>query len=367
VSSKASPSELEELVAEYLSALLGSQAAQNEFGRYIEVSPSIAYEFSVFTGAAYCTNPDFPFSARPFSKIFGKALDLSFTSSMFDRGEARYSFENLVVKYPFISSGTKRIYIKAYSDENDLRQFREILCSNDPLHSDILVMRIEYWKAGFGLEPLLEYSAAKMLTKHGYIVENQTPLSAKLGSPDLLAFRSNPLQGLLSTRLGLPYGFSLASLNSHFYLPLQSDEHKASRISSDDSIVVVGEAKVGGSKAAKQIKKYLDSGFYDKALFLTDVCSAGSNNEWIELCSEGFTKQFSDPKLSVSNHTELGKGYEKWLNTVTLCHLFFGQPEDRQQKFLSRLGLIVSSKQVPQIISDLGIERFIDEFEDLAR
>jgi hypothetical protein len=281
---------------------------------------------------------------------------------MFDRGIPRYTFENLAEKYPFIISGDKRIFLKAYSDENELREFRETLCSKDPLHSDVLVMRIEYWKSGFGLEPLLEYSAAQALIGQGFILENQTPLSSKLGSPDLLAFRSHPLQSLLSTNLGFPNGFSLASLSSHHFLPWPSNQHCQSKTLPLESLLLVGEAKVGGSKATKQIRKYLDSGFYDQALFLTDVCSGLVTTEAIELCSDGYTKQLSLPKLSGFNRTKVGKDYEKWLNTVTLCHLFFGLPREKQAEFLARVGFTGPSTRVPKIIEDLGVEVFIEEF-----
>jgi hypothetical protein len=127
-------------------------------------------------------------------------------------------------------------------------------------------------------------------------------------------------------------------------------------------MVVVGEAKVGGSRATKQIKKYLESGFFDLALFLTDVCSDSPNHEWFELCSDGFTEQFILPNLSGSKRTEISKDYEKWLCTVTLCHLFFGEPKERQEKILNSLGITVSPPQVPEIIHDLGAERFIEEF-----
>jgi hypothetical protein len=367
LSKQPSPGELEKLVAEFLATVLGLRVQQNEHGFFIKVSPSIAYEFSVFTGAAYCTNPDFPFSAKPFSKIFGKALEFSFTSSMFDRGVARYSFENLLQKYPFIASGEKRIFFKAYSEESQLRNFRELLCAVDPFSSDILLFRIEYWKTGFGLEPLLEYAASKALIDNGYIVENQTPLSSRLGSPDLLAFRSQPLQKLLSSFLGLPPGFSLASLSSHFYLALPKHERTITSRSDDDSIVVVGEAKVGGAKANKQIKKYLDSGYFDLALFLTDSCSNSVDHEWFELCTNGFTQQFPLPNLQGSRRTEIGKEYLKWLTTVTLSHLFFGVPRERQETFLDKLGAKASSTQIPEFIHNLGAEAFIEEFVEVLQ
>jgi hypothetical protein len=355
--SKPTPEELEKRLAQYFAELVGSKVEQNEFGNFVTVSPAIAYEFSVFTGAAYCTNADFPFSAKPFSKIFGKAMDFRFTSSMFDRGEQRYSFENLDLKYPFISVGDKRVFFKAYSNELDLKQFRARLCEEDPLHNDTLIARIEYWKSGFGLEPLLEYSAARALIGQGYIVENQTPLSSKLGSPDFLAFKSHELQKELSEALLFPYGFSLASVNAHHQLNWPKSTDGA--FSTQESLVVVGEAKVGGSKATGQIQKYLDSGFFDMALFLTDSCSQKGNSSYLELCTDNFRRQLSIPKFGSTKRSKDGHAYEAWLSTVTLSHVFFAAPKRVQDKLLSKLGNGESSITVPRIIQNVGAKKFI--------
>lgn len=357
-------SKTEHLLISYLSGVLGLPAATDKFGNFIEVSAGTAYDFSVFTGAGYCNNPDFPFSARSFSKIFGKALELSLTSSMFDRSSPRYSFENLVVKYPFIATGEKRIYVKAFEAESDLRDFRGILCKSLPDSENCLILRVELWKRGFGLEPLLEFSAGQAFTKLGFIVENQTPLNSALGSPDFLAFRAKSLQSLLFKNAKVAGGNSLARLSAHSYLPL-SDASALSTEATD--LVIVGEAKVGGAKAKSQILKYLDSNFFDHAIFLTDSCSSIMSLEIPEFCTAGFTKLLDLRAQPEKPNPARDQKYFDWLGVVTLMHFFMGKRSESRAEFLRLYNKDEDYNSVPSLINQMGHAEFIQRIEAVSK
>lgn len=357
-------SNAEHLVISYLSRVLGFPPATDKYGNFIEVSAGTAYDFSVFTGAGYCNNPDFPFSARPFSKIFGKALELTLTSSLFDRTSPRYAFENLVMRYPFIATGTKRIYVKAFESESDLRDFRGNLCKSLPDSENCLVMRVEIWKRGFGLEPLLEFSAGQVFTKLGFIVENQTPLNAALGSPDFLAFRAKSLQSLLSENAKVSGGHSLARISAHSFLPLS--ETLAPSTEATD-LVIVGEAKVGGAKANSQILKYLASNFFDHAIFLTDSCSTSIPLEFFEYCTAGFTKvlEFREPPEKPKLARD--QKYFEWLGVVTLMHYFMGKRSEIRAEFLRLHNEVENYNSVPSLIKQMGHAEFIQRVECISK
>lgn len=324
----------------------------------LTLEPFEAYELSAITGAAYLNNVDFPTSVRPFSKLFGEAHSLVFTSGMFDRGIDRYTPERLCAKYPFLATGRKTVVPVAFDSEQEMSEIRNKLFETAESPQDLLILRIENWKKGYGLEPFLEYLATRVFKAHGYIVENQAPISAAVGSPDFLAFRLASLNQDLLEVCGISAGQSLVGLavrNEIPQVPITLTDSKAS------DFVVVGEAKVGGASGSKQLDKYMLTGYFDSGVFLTDSLSS-SSSRYTQLSTALHRRALDYPFRESMISTKASAYYRRWLEVVALSYLYVGLPATRRESLREALGLRGGDGDVPAAIAAMPRIEFLESF-----
>ncbi len=350
--------EVQHSVARLLAESFGQQTKLLGHFESLTLDPFEAYELSAINGAAYLNNVDFPISVRPFSKLFGAAHSLELTSGMFDRGIDRYTPEKLCAKYPFLSIGRKTVVPVAFDSEQELSEIRSRLFETAESPQDLLILRIENWKKGFGLESLLEYLAARVFMAHGYIVENQAPVSATVGSPDFLAFRLASLNQDLLEVCGISPGQSLIGLALRNEIP-QVAKTLADSTASD--YVTVGEAKVGGASGSKQLDKYMATGYFDNGVFITDSLSS-SSSRYAQLSTAFHQRALEYPFKEPTSPTKASASYRKWLEVVALSYLYVGLPATRRENLRGALGLRGGDEGVPTAIAALPRIEFLESF-----
>lgn len=320
-------------------------------GPFVKVSPTEAFEFATVTGASYCTNATFPFSPRPFSKVFGAALSSSYTSGMLDQGHARYTTPQLLETRPYIAQGPKDLYPLVIKDEKDYRQALAQIIKEHPDPENVVVYRIESWKKGGGLEPILEYLAILQFMAMGFITENQAPLSASLGSPDFLAFRFDELNSDLYETIGVVEGTSLARINAYFTMETSI---RGKRSPADEMVsgnhIVVGEAKVGGAEGFSQLDKYASSGFFTSSVFLTDGIRRSPVSQHQTLSTFNFTRPLSTASIPV-DPSPVSAAYSKWLEQQVLTHLIFAMPIAQRVRLLQSFGSRFHTESIHEVIS----------------
>jgi hypothetical protein len=342
---------LNKKIATLIAQALGLKVEDFGLGSFVRVSPTEAYEFATVTGASYCTNASFPFSPRPFSKIFGAALESSYTSGMLDQGIARYTTPQLIETRPYLANGTKDLYPLVIKNESDYRLALTRIIKEHPNPENVVVYRIESWKKGGGLEPILEYLAVLQFMARGFVTENQAPLSARLGSPDFIAFRCTELNADLHETLGLAAGTSLARINAYFAIENStSRKFTAQDTDASNGQIVVGEAKVGGVDGFSQLDKYTSSGYFTSSVFLTDGFKQDTTGTHQTLSTANFTRPLTNTSLPASP-ISVDAGYSKWLEKQVLTHLIFAMPLEQRDRLLQSFSAKFHTESIQEVLA----------------
>jgi len=314
---------------------------------YITLDRATAFEFSSFTGATYVDNATFPFSPRPHLKLFDKPFSLEFVTGMFENGQAISSVQKITENYPIVSATKYKLVLCPFETESEWRtQLRSLLHAQSQ-DEPFLALRLEVSKKGWGLEPLLEWAFAMELKSNGLITESQVPFGLGVGTPDTQGFISHFSRQLIEVVTGKKLAtLSIPELLGYHFFGPASTSHG---IWKGDSIVVIGEAKTGGSSAAKQLKKYSDSGLLDIAYFLSD--SATSNLIFETYLTDAYR---INPKVQIPS-TGLGttSAYINWLELSLIAAYAASLDLEAQAKILQKFGLTDLGK-LPSALSQLG-------------
>jgi hypothetical protein len=325
---------------------LGFPLVETPAGPAIKMLCSEAFELSSVTGAVFLDSEIWPFSPRGFAKIFNRALSEDPVWGLFDNGLIANGPWDLEKDRPFLFSGEKYVLVRSCSSESDYIETCQHLRRILPEPEHFLLVRLEAWKRGLGLEPLLEFLGGRVLSANGYFVESQVPLSARDGSPDLAAFRLDGLKASIerSARLlptsGHLFNFLLLDrLGPEFeeVLTHRVDALIKEKIQTPSSKTIVCEAKTGAENYADRLSKYLNTGFFEDALGLVDnrandrdSCAwklgFDENGVVFSICPSKEPRAVGDPNLI--------QRYEVWIERMCGCYFLAGlRPDIREKLF----------------------------------
>lgn len=249
----------------------GYTIVDTPIGLGVELGAYDAFIFSAITGAGYLENKVFPYTPKGQMKVFQNVFENKFVTGLLENFSFRYSPYYLNASREFLFFGKKIIVPVEFNDERELRTKLNLLSEfNNP---DYLVLRLETYKKGFGLEPFLEYLVCRYFNRLGYITENQIPLFPTVGSPDFGGFKNYSGFELNGLEL-FNKGFNILEL-SLIRLFSSADSQQ---FFDDNPHVIVGEAKTSTTNIAKQIQKYIETGLYNEAIEIFPSYQSSSHN-----------------------------------------------------------------------------------------
>ena len=246
-----------------LRKLLDVEITDTPIGQGLVLDPRTAFMVSSLSGSAYLENSIFPFSTRGLLKMVSSALEYRFITGIYDGYKPKYSPISLSKEREYLFKENK-IFVPV-EIENE-KNFRKIIKKNLNVsgNENILVLKIDKSKKGYGMEPYLEMISSFYFSKNGYITETQVPLDYRSGSPDFMAIKHNQIQNDTSLRTILPPGFNIIELSMIRMFPLQEENHNTEVIERDEFLI--GEAKTESVTLEKQIQKYLNYKVFDNVI-----------------------------------------------------------------------------------------------------
>jgi hypothetical protein len=327
---------------------------------YVLIDTATAFEFSSFTGATYLDNSVFPFCPRPHIKLFDKPYALRLATGMFENGVSISSVEQMVKMYPIVTAKKFKLVVCSFDSESEWRRQVDRLIQNQSEAEPYIALRLETSKKGWGLEPLLEWGFAMELKALGLVSDSQIPLGASVGTPDAQGFASVFSRRFIeSITIGRFSTLSIPEILGYQFFGPAMTSHGAWIL---DSIVVVGEAKTGGSSAAIQLQKYMDSGFPDQVFFLSDAKSS-SNNYGCYL-----TDNFRlNPKVTLESElTNRNAEYLDWLEITLISSHFASLPFESQTWMLNCLE-VKDPMRLPAVLSQYGKNDIMELLNELGQ
>jgi hypothetical protein len=314
---------------------LGYEIVDTNAGPAIVFSSHNAFIFSLVTGSSYLDDDNFPFTAKGLTKVFNQVFSSIPVWGLFDGKNFGFTPRNIAKIRPYIFEGPKFIIPVDIENEDDSRQW--IKQSRKSLKSpeNFVFLRVENWKNGNGMEPLMEYLACHTFRKFGYFVENQIPLTATSGSPDFLAYSGKAVLSSASDFLDFEIqGFhvvELALLSTVSELDLDWPFHYGHTLSTKGSCIV-GEAKVGGSSPKIQLEKYSATEFFSHQIALMDTLPTNRdlNLNYLYISSDNLISILDSTLTQERDSSELRiKDYVQWNEYIAKCYLLVNLNEDR--------------------------------------
>jgi len=247
--------------------LAGHEIVGLPFGYAARLSAREALVFSSVSGAQYVMPHSFPFSAKDLTKLFGAVASYDPTWGVIDDSEIVNTPRKWATNMPGIEKSPKYVLPVEIQSESDVADWISRIRRHPGLSSDTLLFRVETWKDGAGLEPFLEYVASQKFRQLGYCVDTQVTISAKAGTPDLIAVRtpeSGQVRSIIQGQDDL--GYVLIELAALSYECSESREMVADedvRVQVQSlGTCVVAEAKTANVVASTQLNKYLGTGMF---------------------------------------------------------------------------------------------------------
>lgn len=258
-------------VIDILHNSFGYSQVETPLGKGVEMTAYDAFIFSSITGAGYLENKIFPFTPKGQMKVFQNVFENKFVTGLLENYSFRCSPFYLNKTRDYLFQGNKIIVPLEFCDEVELRRKLDLLPESK--NTQFVILRLETYKKGFGLEPFLEYLACRYFNSLGYITENQIPLFPTVGSPDFGGFKN--YSGFELSGLGLfNKGFNILELSLirifHSVEVFQSFDNKPH--------IIVGEAKTSTTNINKQLQKYIDTGLFDEAIEIFPFFNSSSEN-----------------------------------------------------------------------------------------
>jgi hypothetical protein len=246
-------------VVNILNFTFNFEIVETPIGKGVIMSDYDAFVFSTITGAGYMENKIFPYTPKGHMKVFQHALETKFVTGLLENYTFRTSPIYLSEIRPYLFSGKKTMIPVEFENEIILRKKLDLLSEKE--NPSYLIMRLETYKKGNGLEPFLEYLACRYFNDLGYVTENQIPLFPTVGSPDFAGFRL--YNGFELSGLGLfKTGFNVIELS--LIRLFQSDG--VEQLPNDTPHLIVGEAKTSTTNISKQLQKYIDTDLFNESM-----------------------------------------------------------------------------------------------------
>lgn len=346
---------------------LGYELVDTAVGTAIVMEPGNAFVFSAISGASYLDDSQFPFTAKGLTKLFNAAFSTKPVWGLLDGQSLGYTPKNISETRPYIFDGPKHVVPVDTLNEDMARTWQEQTRGKLKKPEHCMLFRIETWKKGNGMEPLLEYLACHRFRDMGFLVETQVPLSATTGSPDFLAIRDDDLFDAISKYFREPFlGCHLIELAMFCIANIEYSPWPGSADRSLPSSIqtVVGEAKVGGSNPVMQLEKYLSTRMFSQQLALLDRSPSLQKDILPTLfvsSEDNVVVKNLDKSLSTYRESEL-KRYLEWYRFVSKCYLLVNFDHDRIMEINREYGLPASTsiaKSIMQLAELLNAEAIL--------
>lgn len=258
-------------IVEILHGTFGFPIVNTPLGKGIQLSAYDAFIFSSITGAGYLENKIFPYTPKGQMKVFQNVFENKFVTGLIENYSFRSSPIYLNLNREYLFNGDKILIPIEFNNEVELRtQLGKITDKGDTKY---LILRLETYKKGYGLEPFLEYLACKYFNDLGYITENQIPLLPTVGSPDFGGFKL--YSGFELNGLSLfNSGFNVIELS---LLRIFNSTESLQSFNNEPHIIV-GEAKTSTTNISKQIQKYIDTGLFNESIEMFPFFNSESLN-----------------------------------------------------------------------------------------
>ncbi len=308
-------------IVDIISSSFGYKKKQTEIGYGVELPPYDAFVFSLITGAGYLENKIFPYTPKGHFKIFHNALSHKMVTGLFENYSLRTTPYYLNKSRPFLFKGEKIIIPVEFNNEKELKLKLDKICENH--NTDILILRVETYKKGNGLESFLEYLTCRYFNKKGFITENQIPLFPTVGSPDFGGF--NISNEYLSNQ-----GFNVVELS---LLRISPGQINASFVKGKINFIV-GEAKTSTRNVSSQLKKYTDTGLFNEGIEILPTKPINSENSSVYLNKNN--ELVYEQKLNVSlSQKEKQDSYYLWLKQYFSLYIIANLSNDELFEYYS--------------------------------
>ncbi|MFA4960258.1 MAG: hypothetical protein WC548_01195 [Candidatus Pacearchaeota archaeon] len=342
------------LFVKIMKSNFGFKVVNTPLGSGIKMDSKSAFIFSIITGAGYLDNPLYPFTPKGLMKIFYNALDYKFVTGIFDNTALKNTPYILSKAKKYLFSGDKIVIPVEFKSELELQEKLKnfILKLNEP-PTNYIIQRIEKSKKGNGMEPFMEYLACQKIKDFGFIVENQIPLRPTVGSPD---FGGYCISNFLINKINL---IELSLIRCGFEVGILNENFK--------NFFVVGEAKTSTTSMEKQIKKYLKTGFFNKA-YEIHPHKKTSQLDYVGLITlnkEGILEVIESKKNIYSNVSSQ-KEYQKWLLNYFKYYLIANLTNDEFDSFyFSKMKKKIAS--INDIISFINNLNYLDIIKEIDK
>ena len=339
-----------------LKNLIGGDISDTPLGKGIVVSNREAFLFSAITGAVYFENHIFPFTPKGLLKIFYNALNYNFVTGIFDNYIIKNTPHYLSQHREYLSNSNKTIVPLEIESEKELRSILSSKYPNGESDSNILILRVDLSKKGYGLESLMEYFACKFFSDKGYITENQIPLSHTLGSPDFGGFGILEIQKNISRLELLPFGFNIIELSMLRTFPIDSKVNTQKIIKNE---LIVGEAKTSTTTMNDQLEKYMTSAYFDMGIEIQPAKVKSSNPKFGLLSIKEGEVYFDNPQISKKySNDNVQNTYKNWLEIYFNCYLISNYSNDELSEIAkSKFNInLESKKDLLKLVTDVKFE-----------
>lgn len=306
-------------VVEILSGSFGFNKVSTNIGQGVRLSPYDAFIFSLITGAGYLENKIFPYTPKGHFKIFQHALSFKMVTGLFENYSFRTTPYYLNQTRPFLFKGEKTIIPVEFETEKELYSKLNLICEHS--NPEIIILRVETYKKGNGMEPFLEYLACMYFNKLGYITENQIPLFPTVGSPDFGGFN-------FAKEILFEGGFNVVELSLIRLFPQKiSSIHLKQRLH-----LIVGEAKTSSRSLSSQLNKYLNTGLFNEGIEIMTQKNKSTTRSsfYLNENNEVVYEQKKDQCVVDPHSQEI---YYKWLKKYLSLYILSNLSNDEMFEF----------------------------------
>lgn len=308
------------------------EIVETAMGTAVKMPAKEAFIYSSITGAGYFENPIYPFTPKGLLKLFYNAFNYKFVSGIFDNGVLKNTPYILSQAKDYLFNEDKYIVPIEFDSEKDLVKYLKEKFIEIKNPRQYIIQRIETSKQGNGMEPLMEYLAAEYFKNVGFIVENQVPLAHSLGSPDFAGY------GLINTIQKINKSGYLSGRGFHIIelalIRNFKDFHKDTVIKKDSELLV-GEAKTSTPQMSKQLKKYLETGLFDKGFEIhPSKYNPAESYFGLVTLDKDFKITISTPQNRYISKSPLSKmDYIQWLENYIKFYLISNFTNDELKEF----------------------------------
>lgn len=341
-----------------LQKLLNVKITETPIGQGLILDPRTAFLVSSLSGSAYLENSIYPFSTRGLLKIVSSALEYRFITGIYDGYKPKYSPILLSKEREYLFKGNKIFVPVEIENEN---HFRKIIKKNlnRSENENILVLKIDKSKKGYGMEPYLEMISSFYFSKKGFITETHVQLDFRTGTPDFMALKNNSIQNETDLKSIFSSGFNVIELSMIRMFPQQEKNMREQVINKDQ--LLIGEAKTESATLKKQIQKYINYKVFDNVIEIhnnnqipqvetSSLLSVKDNNVF-------FKKSLYKNVVDITKQNVFSKWFMGYCKLYLLSNLTFDEINQINKNLFGND--VSSEKDLINIINEIDINKLI--------